>query len=491
MTSRGFDGIGVKILVIDDDAVDRERVRRLLARASLRASVMEEAEPIRALARLKQLAPELVLLDYSFPGEDGLSILRKLREIDPVVPVIMLTGHEETTLAVELMKSGAADYLSKNNLTAERLAQSVRHGLRLRASELAARAAEEALRASEELSRRVLEASHDSIKVLDLDARLLATNPGGHDVLTSHGLAHYVGKPWLELWPSDHRGAAQGAIDEARAGRKGRFVGRRPTNAGEMRWWDVVITPVLGADGKPDRLVASSRDVTDQKVQAEFEQQLIGIVSHDLRNPITAMIMSASLLLQKMPAESPLQLTAMRIIRSGERATRLISDLLDFTHVRLGGGLPVEPKPSNIHQVCNQVVEEVGLNHPDRSVVLVANGEGDGTWDPDRLSQMVANLVRNAVSYSAPGTSVTVHSTGAGPNVRVEVHNQGEPIASDVIPSLFEPFKRGAKGQNSGHSIGLGLFIVRQVVTAHGGCVEVRSTADAGTTFCVELPRSA
>lgn len=479
----------VRVLVVDDDEVDRELVRRLLAKAGVEADVAEEEDPVAALARLRKGAVDVVLLDYQFPKHDGLMVLRGVRELAAFVPVVVLTGHDETELAVDLMKNGAVDYIAKGALTPQRLAQSVRHALRLRASELATRAAQEALRASEEFNRRILESSHDCIKVLDLDGRILAMSPVGLRVLGVGDVAQVRGRSWLDFWNEDHRPGAEAALRAAASGKVGRFVGLCPARDGAPMWWDVVLSPVLAASGRPERLVATSRDVTEQRRQAEFEQQLIGIVSHDLRNPLSAMMIGASLLAAKLPAESPLAEIVQRIVGSGQRATRLIRDLLDFTQIRAGGKIPVDRRSADIHVVCKQVVEELALNNPGR-LVHRADGDGEGLWDPDRLAQVVSNLARNALSYGAPGTPVTVRSSGHGDAVTLRVHNEGKPIAPETLPTLFQPFRRGERRYDSDRSIGLGLFIVREIVQAHGGAVTVHSDAQAGTTFAVELPRT-
>lgn len=483
-------GEPVRVLVIDDDEVDRELVRRAFAKSGLEVTLIEDDDPIAALERLRRSPVEVVLLDYQFPRHDGLVVLRGLRELDVFVPAIVLTGHEDTALAVELMKNGAVDYIAKGALTPQRLAQSVRHALRLRASELATRAAQEALRASEEFSRRIFESSHDGIIVLDLEGHILSISPGGLRLLGAAGPDQLRGRSWVDLWSSAHRQEVAGALAEALAGKVGRVVGLGPTLDGAQMWWDVIVSPVLAASGKPERLVATARDVTEQRRQAEFEQQLIGIVSHDLRNPLSAMLTGASLLSELLPPDSPLAEIVQRIDRSGQRATRLIRDLLDFTQVRASGRLPIDPQPVEIHEVCRQVVDEVALNHPDRLIVHQPEGDGEGNWDPDRLAQAVGNLVHNALSYGLSGTPVTVRSVCHGARAQVLVHNMGPPIPPESIPWLFQPFRRGEQRLDRERSIGLGLFIVREIVDAHGGHVAVRSAAGEGTTFHIELPRA-
>jgi signal transduction histidine kinase/CheY-like chemotaxis protein len=233
------------------------------------------------------------------------------------------------------------------------------------------------------------------------------------------------------------------------------------------------------------------RDQEELRRRTEFEQQLIGIVSHDLRNPLGAITMAAGLL-QAGPPLSERQLkAAQRIASSCERATRLIRDFLDFTQARLGRGIPLKRRPMDLHEVTRHVVDEVLQAHPSRQVHVESLGDGQGAWDPDRIAQVLTNLVGNALAYSPSGTPVQVKTFGEPERAVLEIHNAGTPIAPELLPRLFEPLTRGAptEGQHS-RSIGLGLYIVQDIVRGHGGSVEVTSSVELGTTFTVKLPRS-
>jgi signal transduction histidine kinase len=244
-------------------------------------------------------------------------------------------------------------------------------------------------------------------------------------------------------------------------------------------------------------MVGALQDITERKQaeqearrRADFEQHLIGIVSHDLRNPLSAISMAATLLLKKGGLDEPRHRAVERILGSAERATRLLADLLDFTQARLQGSLPVELRPLDLHELTRQVVEEVQLAHPRRQLVLEQQGSGRGEWDADRLAQLITNLVSNALVYGAEHCAVRVHTLGLPDEVRLSVHNMGEPIPPEKMGQLFQPLKRGeGPGGRSKHSIGLGLFIVKHIVDAHGGRISVESTGEKGTTFTVSLPR--
>jgi PAS domain S-box-containing protein len=225
--------------------------------------------------------------------------------------------------------------------------------------------------------------------------------------------------------------------------------------------------------------------------RAEFDKQLIGIVSHDLRNPMNAIGIATSLLLKRGQLDEQGVRVVKRIMSSSDRAVRLIQDFLDFTQARVMGRIPMTPKPANIRELARQVFDEVLLTQPSRKGTIVHDGEADGMWDPDRLAQVIGNLLSNAFQHSPPSSTVCLTTRGDQDGVTIDVHNEGTPISPDDLARLFEPFERGTDASASGRSIGLGLYISRQIIEAHGGTIEVRSVEGEGTRFRVSLPRSA
>ncbi|AKQ69533.1 Chemotaxis protein methyltransferase CheR [Myxococcus hansupus] len=252
---------------------------------------------------------------------------------------------------------------------------------------------------------------------------------------------------------------------------------------------------VRDADGRAVRMVGAMQDISEQRAteqeakrRAEFEQLLIGIVSHDLRNPLSAISMAATALLRRDGQDDRQRKALGRILSSAGRATRMLRDLLDFTQARLGGGIPMESQWVDLHVLTRHVVEEVRLARPERTLEFECRGDGYGAWDPDRLAQVITNLVNNALSYSPDGGVVCVRTRGLRDSVVLTVHNPGPPIDPELRPRMFEPMKRPEhKGPRGG--LGLGLFIVKHIVDAHGGAIRVHSSAHDGTTFLVRLPR--
>jgi signal transduction histidine kinase len=220
-----------------------------------------------------------------------------------------------------------------------------------------------------------------------------------------------------------------------------------------------------------------------------MREDVVAVVSHDLRNPLNAITLTATLLTRRNDLDERTAKAATRIHAAAERANRLIRDLLDFTQARMSG-IPVHPVPGDLHVLAAQVVEEVRSANPERRIELHASGDGQGVLDPDRIAQVVANLVGNAVQHSPPDSPVRVASRSEGEGLILEVHNGGTPIPAEALPGLFEPFRRGREAREGrGGSLGLGLFISRRIVEAHGGRLAAKSSAEEGTTFSVWLPR--
>jgi signal transduction histidine kinase len=233
----------------------------------------------------------------------------------------------------------------------------------------------------------------------------------------------------------------------------------------------------------------SARLFQESREAVRMREDVVAVVSHDLRNPLNAITLTATLLTRRSDLDERTAKAAARIFAAAERANRLIRDLLDFTQARVSG-IPVKLAPGDLHELSVQVVEEVRSAHPERRIELHVRGDGQGVLDPDRIAQVVANLVGNAVQHSPAESPVRVSSRGEGEGLVLEVHNAGAPIPAETLPGLFEPFRRGLGAKaGAGGSLGLGLFISRRIVEAHGGRISVRSSAGEGTTFSVWLPR--
>jgi len=207
---------------------------------------------------------------------------------------------------------------------------------------------------------------------------------------------------------------------------------------------------VLGVGGMVMDITESKREEEELRRAAEFRERFLGIVSHDLRNPLNAVLLSANALMRSDCVIKQHLKAVRRIIDGTERMGRMITDLLDFTRGRLGGGIPVTRRPLNLRLLCRHVLEELEALHPEREVRLSAKGDFQGEWDPDRMAQLLGNLGKNALDYSPEGSPVDVVLRDEGDTVRVELHNEGPPIPADQLPHIFEPFRRATLDPGEG-----------------------------------------
>jgi signal transduction histidine kinase len=261
----------------------------------------------------------------------------------------------------------------------------------------------------------------------------------------------------------------------------------------------------LFESGRAVRIIGTVRDVTElhrlqaraseaheqeriARVNAERAASLaelfVAVLGHDLRNPLASIVTGASLLIQ-YASEERQRRTASRLLRSSQRMSRMIEQILDLTRIRVGKGLPFEPQATDLREVLDRVRAE--FPEDARSIEIHAEGDTRGEWDEDRLAQVFSNLLGNAVEHSPRGTVVRVHVDGHRfDRVLTSVHNAGA-ISADVLPHVFEPFRRAASASSRG--LGLGLFITKEILAAHGGTITVTSSTSNGTRFELVLPR--
>jgi PAS domain S-box-containing protein len=222
----------------------------------------------------------------------------------------------------------------------------------------------------------------------------------------------------------------------------------------------------------------------------EFEHWILAIVSHDIRNPLGAINGSAQLLALRAENDPKVRELAERINLSSKRIAHIVTDLLDVSRERQGGGIPIVATPTDMHDICREISEEITLGASNRTITVECDGDARGIWDTQRIAQAMSNLVGNAVQHSPPRSPVKVSIRADAATVAVEVHNEGV-IPRELLSTIFAPFGAGATPRRRGQGLGLGLFIADSIVRAHQGSIEVCSTADAGTKFRVRLPKEA
>jgi signal transduction histidine kinase len=220
----------------------------------------------------------------------------------------------------------------------------------------------------------------------------------------------------------------------------------------------------------------------------------LAILGHDLRNPLNTTVVASQLLI-KSPSLAPEQAgIAAKIHRSGLRMSKLVDDLIDYTRTHLGASLPMVHGHADLGAIVQGVADELRITRPERPIEVAVNGHTRGQWDEGRIAQVCSNLLGNALQHSPATSPVSVRVHGDAARVEVAVHNLGNPIAPEAVGMIFDPLVRigGRKTHVDGAdtSLGIGLYIAKTIVEAHGGAIGASSSREHGTTFTFSLPTS-
>ena len=221
-----------------------------------------------------------------------------------------------------------------------------------------------------------------------------------------------------------------------------------------------------------------------------LNELFMAVLGHDLRNPLSAVLASAQFLQKRIQDDAQARDAAGRIVASGKRMRDLIADILDLARSRLTQGLPIRRRPADMAQEIQPVVQEYRVTYPDLAIEFQQRGDLSGEWDVERLLQVVSNLVGNSIQHGAPGQPIGIWLDGSRPDeVELKVVNAGT-IPAEIIPTIFDPFQDSERrSPGRGDGLGLGLYIVQQIIHAHHGRVEVQSGDDATTAFLAVVPR--
>lgn len=534
---------GLRILVVDDDDVDRMAVKRALKSTGLEATVTEAENAEAALEMLEKQVFDCTLLDYRMPGSDGLDVVRRAREKGLLVPFIMLTGFGDEQTAVELMKAGAADYIPKSSLTAERLALSLRGVLRVHQAEIEASKADFELRRYAMQLRSVAQAAIEINSTLAVDAMLQATTENARRILSARyaetrlsvdaqpngGSLESQQAMWrasapdddqeLTSWADATRDEMPGITPEILA-----MLAANPDAPLQIPGFKVpntISADLAGRDGKTlgtiqlwDKKDAAEFDDADEAILTQLAQlaavalenarlfraaqdatrardDLVAIVSHDLRNPVHTIHMAASFLLEIAPANDR-RVQARRqlevIQRSATRANRLIQDLLDVARIQ-AGGLAVDPVPVDVRSLIQEAAESatplasaaqltVACVPPDLPIRVSS--------DRERVLQVFANLIGNAIKFTPKGGQIKILACHEADVVKFTVADTGPGIPPEHLDHVFDRYWQAKSTAKLG--AGLGLSIAKGIVEAHGGRIWVESSPGSGAEFNFTLP---
>lgn len=429
----------------------------------------------------------LAIIDVHMPEMDGFDLATLMRGVEKTkhVPIIFVTAASQDERRMFAgYDAGAIDFLFKP-IESHVLRSKVEVFVTLEKQR-------QKLYRSEQRFRTLVEATSQAV---------WRTAPDGLPLEDSSGLRQLTGmelRDWLEGRWLDHvhpedRERVEAAWRHALKARAPVEVEYRLRHRkGHFAWTLARIAPVLDDRGELLEWIGANTDIEARKQAENVREMFVAILGHDLRTPLSAILGWAQLALDPAgDAAESIRKPLERIVSSASRMVRMIEQLLDLTRARLGGGIETWPVAADMQGVVSQALAEAG---PDKERFHVAaTGDLTGTWDVDRMLQVISNLTRNALEHSPRGTPIQIRLDGSTAHtVELSVHNLGPAVPEELRDVLFEPF-RGTKDRNQRASggLGLGLFITRQIVLAHGGTIAFHTSDDTGTVFSVRLPRHA
>jgi signal transduction histidine kinase/CheY-like chemotaxis protein len=478
---------GARVLIADDNADMREYLCHVLEPYW---QVTTVADGAAALAEIRRSPPDIVVSDVMMPVLDGFGLIAALRADAQLhkIPVVIVSARAGDEARVEGLSAGADDYLVKPFHARELIARVT--------TQLGAAAA----RRDAEVQKQYLQTLfvQAPIAICILRGPQHVVELANNRMLAIWGTpdACVIGRPLAEIRPSAIAADFIALLDRVVASGEAHIGKEHPTRLdGRDVYFDFVYAPMRGASGSIDGVMVVTYEVTEA-VRArqqlartiEYNETFTAMLGHDLRNPLNAISTTAQLLLRR--AVTPeIARPAARIERSAERMSRMITQLLDLARARTGG-FKLERKPLDLAELCQLVLDELRQANPGARVQVATTGSLHGRWDGDRLAQVISNLAGNALEHGEPRSPVIVELDGRHPDaVSIRVENRGE-IAPEVLPVLFDPFRGLGQRNERARGLGLGLYISKEIVTAHHGRIDVMSRG-GGTCFEIELPKDA
>lgn len=500
----------LKILLIDDDEVDRMILKRAIKSANIEAEIKIAEDVAAGISAMEKNKFDCVFLDYMLPGGDGLKVLKEVKEKEINTPIIVVTAHGDERLAVEMMKSGASDYITKDTVTPDSISHTMRNVIRLRKSEEQKKIVEDELRAMRERLEYLLSSSPAVIFSSSADD-FSATSVSSNVTL----LLGYTPKEFISdksFWknhihPED--------IEQAVLQMKSIFEKNRVVNEyrflhkdGNYRWLHDDLILMKDEKGNPLEIIGSTMDITDRKIveqelikakqetekSAKVKEQFLANVSHEIRTPMNGIMGISRLLLQtKLNDEQQQYVDAIKT--SADNLLIIINDLLDISKIE-AGKMRFEYVQFKLADVLNSVGELVQQKAKHKNISIEKSLEEKIPslliGDPVRLNQILLNLVDNAIKFTEKGSvkifAKMLNDDEEKSELEFSVQDSGIGIAEDKQKLIFESFTQASSDTTRKYGgTGLGLTIVKKLVELQGGNISLKSKLGEGSTFIFRL----
>ena len=509
----GEEATRARILVVDDDDGARAALDKLLREEGFSTSTAPDGEA--ALAEAARALPDVVLTDLHMPRMHGVELCQRLHEIDRELPVIVMTAHSDMQAVIESLRAGAEDYLIKP-LQAGAVLWCLERAIARRAEKVARaevyRTLNERLvlssireqeHAEAEAQHRaqlnaLLENLSEGVVIADQSGRLLMLNRAARAIMGDGPEDPGTVDDLLLQDTRDSHGGPIGGEQRplVRALRGEQFAGYevlavRPN--GERRRVVSTGTSVAGGDGNVELAIVVFHDVTDLRRLEQQREEYVELISHDLRNPLGSILLSVSTLKMIMARKGMTEGVdiAQRAEQNVKRMTAMLDELTEATSLESRGGVDLRRAACELRALVVGVVDRMGDARA-RRITIEADDASPYLVQADaaRLERVVANLLTNALKYSAEDAPVKARLGRDGGDIYIEVIDHGIGIPPESVEMLFDRYYRTSAGKARASGLGLGLYIARLLIEAHGGHIHVSSEVGKGSTFRVTLPSS-
>jgi PAS domain S-box-containing protein len=499
----------LRALLVEDSRLDAELVRVALERTWPQVQLEVLRDEAAFVAALRTRAWDVVLSDYELPGFTGADLLAHRNRLAPEVPFVFVSGVIGEDNAVELLKQGATDYVSKSRLA--RLAPVLQRALR-EVDERRARArAERQLRQADLTFARVLDALQDyAVILLDDDGRIQFWNRGAR-LIFGHEAEEMLGESAQRLFAPEDDPPEALRLEMRTARAQGRSSDNRwlVKRSGERLWAEGVLTALEDAEGRPAGFCKLVHDDTQRHLAAETlraakeeadranqaKDRFLAVLSHELRTPLAPITTAVHVLEKAARLEDRHRDLLPMIRRNVALEARLIDDLLDLTAIN-AGKVSLHKERVDMHQLVHAVVGMVGDTLREKGIALELALDAANRFveaDQARMQQVLWNIVRNAVKFTPPGGRVLLRSASHDGEFHLACTDSGIGIASEALARIFSPFEQAdAEVAKNYGGLGLGLAIAHGLMVQHGGRIGASSDGrGTGSTFSITLPNAA
>ena len=481
----------IKILVVEDDTIDRTSMQRLLSKSSLKISKLEFADTFAsALRKLTETNFDVILLDLNLPDNFGMDTLIKINEKYSAGAIVVVTGDSNEELGLQAVGKGAQEYLVKGSFNIYTLAKSINYAIERKK-------AERQLQIAEERYRTIFENSAVAITVVDGDEHLVSWNKFTETLLGMNREDLYM-RPVKSLYPAEEWEKIKNH-DVKQKGMQHHLETQILKKDGEVIDVDISLSVLKNPEEKTTLSIGIIRDITERKKAErklketmEMKSQFVSTVSHELRTPLACIKESVVLVLDevvgKLNAEQQKFLNIAK--RNIERLASLVNDVLDFQKFD-AGKMKCNIQENDLTEIIKEVHETMAFPAKNKNIEFSYKLDDNLPkikCDHDKITQVLTNLIGNAVKFTPENGKVAVHARLQGEDLAISVKDTGLGIPKESLSKIFEQFYRVQRPGKEIKGTGLGLAIVNKIVMLHGGRIEVESEPDKGSTFTVFLP---